>query len=430
MRPASRVASITEHVPQPHPPPPTPSYASRADQGGWKGGDASFRKKRLLQKKHVLRIDLSGGPDLEQSTSEANRSRSQTPRSRPNSHKGERGVGRWDRDIDAPASGPSFVQQPYSTTPSTANSAGGRGTGEGLARDDIRADCHSVAIQLMDVTAELAREHQQDGNVMRDAEREMAKLLSRRGRQRSHSLPIPAMKDQLLFTRAYVSMTVSALRTLEKFGKVKRKDEELAQKTKLVAALKEDHAYRAENIVAYRQSLKEAIHTWKDHHVEMLARRKKQLLVERNLVTSSHATRHNREALRAQALKEDREFEVEFNMQNLAIGGAVDHKDWRRTMDARQRSVTAMAEERREEGERGVALVNKYWQWREARLVLNNRAMKKDLKTKMREVSDDGGSGDGGRTGDGGRVVKVGRVVMVGVEDCGEWGIKVTLLCC
>ena len=395
-QPTCRAESATEHGPHPHPPPPTPSASLPYQEGGaWGGeGHALFRKMHFPQKKRILHVDLRGDHHLEQSTSEAHlfqaRSRSQTPRSRPNSHKGQ---GRGEEGTQV--SGAQFAEQ-LGSLPTEGNCTGGQARVEGMTFHDIQVDCHSVPIQAMDLAAEMSRGHQQNGKWIRDTEREITRLLSNRVPQSFHGQPA-LTKDQLLFTRAYVSMTVSAVRTLENLGKVKRKNDELVQKAVLVARLREDRLCRAENIAAYRHNLKETIHTWKDHHVETLLKKKKALVVERNLLTTSHASRHHREAVRAQLLKEEREFEAEFGMQNAAIGGAMAHEDKKVARDVYQRSIKAMVEERREAGERGVALVKGYLRQREAHLLQKNSAFRRGLEAKMQEVS--------GREGKGRRVM-------------------------
>ena len=399
VQPPSRAGSDWPHPP----PPPTPSAFWTDQQGGGGGGGGGGligsnspigKKVYSKKKKRVLHVDLHGDPQLEQSSSEVQqtRSRSQTPRSRPASHNGHgRFAGSHRRGTSTPVNGASVVEQLDGSKQgqtTEGQTTEGASVQEKLAFRSIRVDCHGVAIQPMNIATEVTKERQESGKMMRDTEREIAALLSRRRTcQVRHTQPA-LTRDQLLFANAYVSVATCALKTLEDLGHLKRNDEVLARKTALVTRLKEDRVCRAERVEALRQSLKEGIHAWKDRHIEVLLKKKQAVATEKGSIASCHAAMRDREALRARMIREGREFEMEFNMQNVAIGGALADEDKRTVSEARLRDVRVMVEERREELERGAALVKDYLRRREAHLSRKSVNFKKDLEAKMCQVSD------------------------------------------
>lgn len=387
-----------------HPPPPptTPSApwvyqqedgrGGGGGRGGPRGSNAPSGKKAFSKKKmRVLRVDLHGDPQLEQSKSEVQtRSRSQTPTSRPASHSRHARLAAVTHKNSTPVRGgaPELLDTSKHSSEGQTTEEGAEAMQEQLAFRDVRADCHGVLIQPMNLTTEVTRARQQSGQMTRDSEREIAALMSERRAHRPHHMHPALTKDQLLFASAYVSVATSAIKTLENLDHLKRKDEVLSRKAAQVARLKEDRVTRAGHVEAFRQSQKDGIHAWKDSHVEALLKRKRLVAMEKGSLACCHVTMRERKASRARTLKEDREFEIEFNMQNVAIGDALADEDKRTRNNARQRDVRVVVEERREELERGVTLVKGYLRRREADHVRKGVTFKKDLEAKMCEVSD------------------------------------------
>lgn len=384
-RPASQVGK-EEH--QHHlAPPPTPSVPQTPQGGELRQGNSPSTKHCFPQKKHTLHVDLHTGAPLEQAASEVHvfqtSLRPQTPRSRPSSLKSR---GKWTNGhrigASAPVDGPTVAGRLDSLKPSVEGSL----AHEKLAFLGLEADGQSVDIRPIDWTKEVTKSRQLSAKMIRDTEREIAALLSKQTHQKVHTLPA-LRKDQLLLVSPYVSMPTSAIKALEDLSHMRKKDEEFAHKSTLVARMKDDRANRAEHIEAYRQSLKKGIHAWKDHHIQVLLKKKRIVAAERNLIASLHAARRDSDTERAQLLKKDRQFEVEFNMQNTAIGCAMADEDKKTTRDVHQRIIKVMVEERREARDRGAAFAKNCLQRREAGLIEKNVATKKELKAKMCQMA-------------------------------------------
>ena len=254
---------------------------------------------------------------------------------------------------------------------------------------DIESEGRVAKVLTCDQLPDLATTKREDGKALRAAEREISQMyvkLRQPPPQPVRELrPKPVGKDHHSFTRAYATMTLSALRSIEKVHEARKKGEELMRKANLVSKIKQERVIRRSKIEEFQRSLRENALEWKSdesHRVEE-ARSKQKEQQQTEVLKRSQV--HDNAIVSVQKQLEDQEFAGEFGRQNTLVGSTLSKEDRKISKDSIQSETKERVQLARELSAEQQQLVKKYMESRKAKLIREGVERKNELDIKMIE---------------------------------------------
>ena len=237
---------------------------------------------------------------------------------------------------------------------------------------------------------DLAITKREDGKALRAAEREIcqnfAKIRQPPPQPVRELRPAKlAGKEHHAFTRAYATMTLSALRSIEKVHEARRKGEQLMQKANLVSRIKQERVIRRSKIEEFHRSLRESALEWKTDETHRLeeARSKQKEQQQAEILKRSQA--HDSAIVNMQKLLEDQEFTSEFGRQNTLVGSTLSKEDRKISRDSTQSETKERVQLARELSAEQQQLVKKYMESRKTKLIREGAERKNELDIKLLE---------------------------------------------
>lgn len=236
---------------------------------------------------------------------------------------------------------------------------------------------------------DLATTKREDGKALRAAEREIsqnfAKIRQPPPQPVREQRPKLAGKEHHSFTRAYATMTLSALRSIEKVHKARKKGEELMQKASLVSRIKQERVIRRSKVEEFQRSLRENALEWKSDEIHRLeeARSKQKEQQQAEILKRSQA--HDNAIMSIQRQLEDQEFASEFRRQNTLVGSTLSKEDRKISKDSIQSETKERVKLARELSAEQQKLVSKYMESRKTKLIREGVEKKNELDVKLLE---------------------------------------------
>ena len=249
---------------------------------------------------------------------------------------------------------------------------------------------HFVRAVPCDRVTDTVMSKKEDGNRVRNAEKEIKESAEKAKEQPSKSRKVKEStgmsKDNLLFTRACGTMTLSALRAVEKVHEARKKADTLIQKANLVSQMKQERMERREKIEKFRRDLKEDITMWKITEEDRLERMREQILARKNDELLSKLQCLDTAAIVTQRHAEDQNFACEFSQQNTLVGNMICREDQKLSKNASYQERKERVERMREVSREHQEMVKKFMELREAKLLQECATARKELDAKMLQV--------------------------------------------
>ena len=249
---------------------------------------------------------------------------------------------------------------------------------------------HFVRAVPCDRVADTVTSKKEDGNRVRIAEKEIKESAEKAREQPSKSCKVKEStgmsKDELLFTRACGTMTLSALRAVEKVHKARKKADTLIQKANLVSQMKQERMERREKIEKFRRDLKEDITMWKITEEDRLESMREQILTKKNEELLNKSQCLDTAAIATQRATEDQKLACEFSQQNTLVGNMISREDQKLSKNASYQERKERVERMREVSREHQEMVKKFMELREAKLLQECATARKELDAKMLQV--------------------------------------------
>ena len=229
----------------------------------------------------------------------------------------------------------------------------------------------------------------EDGKTIRAAEKEISDAVEkiRQPPQRVRQLrPKPMSKEHHSFTRAYATMTLSALKSIEKMQEARKKGEELMRKAKLVSKVKQERVIKRSKIEEHQRVQRENILEWKSDEMQRLedARNKQNQQHQKEVLKRSRV--HDDGIISMQKLIENQEFASEFSCQNMLVGGTLSKEDRKASRDSAQSMIKEHVQLAKKLSAEQQELVKKHMESRKGLLIREGAEAKKELNLKTLEA--------------------------------------------
>ena len=249
---------------------------------------------------------------------------------------------------------------------------------------------HFVRAVPCDRVTDTVTSKKEDGNRVRIAEKEIKESAEKAKEQPSKSCKVKKStgmsKDELLFTRACGTMTLSALRAVEKVHEARKKVDTLIQKANLVSQMKQERMERREKIEKFHRDLKEDITMWKITEEDRLESMREQILVKKNEELLNKSQCLDTAAITTQRAAEDQKLASEFSQQNTLVGNMMSREDQKLSKNASYQERKERVERMREVSREHQEMVKKFMELREAKLLQECATARKELDAKMLQV--------------------------------------------
>ena len=255
--------------------------------------------------------------------------------------------------------------------------------------NNIELEGQTAKVLTHDQLPNLAVTKKEDGKALRAAEREInqnfAKFRQPPPQPVRELRPKPMGKEHHSFTRAYATMTLSALRSIEKVHEARKKGEELMRKANLVSRIKQERVIRRSKIDEFQRLLRENALEWKSDESHRLeeARSKQKEQQQAEILKRSQA--HDTAIMSMQKQLEDQVFASEFGCQNTLVGSTLSKEDRKISKDSIQSETKERVQLARELSAEQQKLVKRYMESRKTKLIREGVERKNELDIKMLE---------------------------------------------
>ena len=253
--------------------------------------------------------------------------------------------------------------------------------------NDIELAGQTAKVLTHDQLPDFATAKRENGKALRAAEKEISQNFAKiqQPPARQELRPKLAGKEQHSFTRAYATMTLSALRSIERVHEARKKGEELMRKANLVSKIKQERVIRRSKIEEFQRSLRENALEWKSDESHRLeeARSKQKEQQQAEILKRSQAHDSAIESMQKQL--DDQEFASEFGRQNTLVGSTLSKEDRKISKDSIQSETNERVQLAREASAEQQRLVKKYMESRKTKLIREGVERKNELDIKVLE---------------------------------------------
>ncbi len=241
-----------------------------------------------------------------------------------------------------------------------------------------------------DYIAAMEISNKDSGRTVRDAEKEIKETVAKTRQPLSRPEitrnPKVLTKDEMAFTRTYATMTLSAVRALERAHESRKKAEKLIQKTDLVSKMKQERVERRGKIEGFHRELRDSAISWKESEDSRLAQLREKQHTKKTKDFLKAAQQHDTTVTGLHKQTENMKFACEFNQQHTLVGVTLATEDQQQSKDAKLLEIQARVQQAREVSQEHQEMVRKYMELRKSKLLQEGTSIKKDLDTKMIEV--------------------------------------------
>lgn len=256
--------------------------------------------------------------------------------------------------------------------------------------DSMEVSGQSVKAVPCNYVEDVVTSKKEDGRRVRIAKKEIQETVRRANEPPPKSCSVKPStvmsKDERAFTRAYTTMTLSALRAVEKVREARKKADLLIQKANLVAKIKQERMERREKIEKFHRELKENITMWRISEENRLDCMQEQLLAKKSEEVLRRVHFHDTAMATIQRHKEDENFACEFSQKNTLVKNMVCKEDQKVLKDASFQEAREKVGQSREVSHEHQKMVRQYMEQRDAKLLHEGATAKKVLDAKMLQV--------------------------------------------
>ena len=281
-----------------------------------------------------------------------------------------------------------------SPKPPAADGAGlSDGPDEKVGSDDgdsMEVSGQSIKAVPCNYVEDVVTSKKEDGRRVRIAKKEIKETVRRADEPPPKSCSVKPStvmsKDERAFTRAYTTMTLSALRAVEKVREARKRADLLIQKANLVAKMKQERMERREKIEKFHRELKENITMWRISEENRLDCMQEQLLAKKSEEVLCRVHSHDTAMATIQRHKEDEKFACEFSQKNTLVKNMVCKEDQKVLKDVSFQVAREKVGQSREVSHEHQEMVRQYMEQRDAKLLQEGATAKKVLDAKMLQV--------------------------------------------
>ena len=256
--------------------------------------------------------------------------------------------------------------------------------------DDMELYGQMAEVLSHDQLPNLTASKKEDGKALRAEEKEISDKVAKLRRPPLQPIrevrPKPIGKEQHSFTRAYATMTLSALKSIEKVHEARRKGEELIRKANLVAKIKQERVVRRTKIEEHQRSLRENILEWKTDELQRLEEAKIKQRERHEMEVMKRVEVHDEQVHSVQKQYEEQEFASEFSRQNTLVSSALSKEDRKASQDCMQSKTKERVQQARTLSMEQQELVKRYMESRKAQLIREGAEIKRELDIKTLEA--------------------------------------------
>lgn len=234
--------------------------------------------------------------------------------------------------------------------------------------------------------ADMLLSRKEDGETVRAAMREYKEMLE-------HLPPKKIVKHNKLvtpeeraFNRIYTTMTLSALRAVERVYESRKKVVAMADKASTVKKVKQDLMDGRHKISEFHKSRQEAIHNWKEEESKKQAKATEEKEAEKKMVVKKKQYRKGLRLQRKSIQTADKRFFEQFSQQNNLVKHTLAQEDAKLLRDEIIHEKVESAKQQREDEMRMLHEVRRYMEYRGLKLRSEGAAEKARLNAQVLEV--------------------------------------------
>lgn len=234
--------------------------------------------------------------------------------------------------------------------------------------------------------ADMLLSRKEDGETVRAAMREYSEMLKHLPPKkivRHNKLVTP---EERAFNRIYTTMTLSALKAVERVYESRKKVVAMADKVNTVKKVKQDLMDGRHKITEFHKSRQEAIHSWKEEECKKHAKATEEKEAEKKVVAKRKQHRKGLRLQRKSIQAADRKFFEQFSQQNNLVKHTLAQEDAKLLRDEDVHEKVENTKHQREDEQRMMHEVRRYMEYRGFKLRSEGVAEKAKLNTQILEV--------------------------------------------
>ena len=234
--------------------------------------------------------------------------------------------------------------------------------------------------------ADMLLSKKEDGETVRAAMREYGEMLK-------HLPPKKIVKHNKLvtpeeraFNRIYTTMTLSALKAVERVYESRKKVVAMTDKINTVKKVKQDLMDGRHKINEFHRSRQEAIHSWKEEESKKQAKAAEEKDVEKKMATKRKQYRKGLRLQRKSIQTADKKLYEQFSQQNNLVKHTLAQEDAKLLRDEIVHEKVESAKQQREDEMHMLREVRRYMDYRGLKLRSEGATERARLNTQILEV--------------------------------------------
>ena len=234
--------------------------------------------------------------------------------------------------------------------------------------------------------ADMLLSKKEDGETVRAAMREYGEMLKSLPPKRIIKHNKLVTPEERAFNRIYTTMTLSALKAVERVYESRKKVVAMTDKINTVRRVKQDLMDGRHKINDFRRSRQEVIHNWKEEESKKQAKATEEKEAEKKMVVKRKQYRKGLRLQRKSIQTADKKFCERFSHQNNLVKHTLAQEDTKLLQDEIVHGKVESAKQQREDELRVLHEVRRYMEYRGLKLRSEGAAEKARLNADVLEV--------------------------------------------
>ena len=255
-----------------------------------------------------------------------------------------------------------------------------------LDEDELGISGKMMGLWFGNPYADMLLSKKEDGETVRAAMREYSEMLK-------HLPPKKIVKHNKLvtpeeraFNRIYTTMTLSALKAVERVYESRKKVVAMTDKINTVKKVKQDLMDGRHKISEFHKSRQEAIHGWKEEESKKQAKAAEEKDAEKKIATRRKQYRKGLRLQRKSIQTADKKFYEQFSQQNNLVKHTLAQEDAKLLRDEIVHENVESAKQQREDEMHMLREVRRYMEYRGLKLRSEGANERAKLNTQILEV--------------------------------------------
>ena len=234
--------------------------------------------------------------------------------------------------------------------------------------------------------ADMLLSRKEDGETVRAAMREYGEMLK-------HLPPKKIVKHNMLvtpeeraFNRIYTTMTLSALKAVERVYESRKKVVAMTEKVNTVKRVKQDLIDGRHKINEFHKTRQEAIHSWREEESKKQAKASEEKEAEKKMIVKRKQYRKGLRQQRKSIQTANKKFFEQFNQQNNLVKHTLAQEDSKLLREEIVHDKVESAKQQREDEIHMLHEVRRYMEYRGLKLRSERSTEKARLNTQVLEV--------------------------------------------